>query len=167
MNLTFDDELSELAEQVLHELRTRTLTLAIAESCTGGLVTSLLTDLDDCSDVLLYSIVAYTTDSKEEFLGVPSYIIRDHGTISFEVAKMMAEGVLEYDADVGLSTTGVIGEASEGKLKGTVFIGVAIDGQTTFARELELDPKKSRHELKKEIAQKLFKELIAILESVY
>ena len=80
---------------------------------------------------------------------------------------MMAEGALEYDADVGLSTTGVIGEAVEGKLKGTVFIGIAINGQSTIARELILDPKKNRHELKKEIAEKLFNELIAFLDSIY
>ena len=165
--MTIDENLTDLADQVLHELRTRALTLAVAESCTGGLVTSLLTDQEGSSDVLLYSIVAYNTDAKEEFLGIPSHIIHDHGTISLEVAKMMAEGVLEYDADVGLSTTGVIGEAIEGKLKGTVFIGVAINGQKTIARELTLDPKKSRYELKKEIAEKLFKELIDTLDSVY
>ena len=165
--MTENQELTELAQKVLDELATRGLTLAIAESCTGGLASSLLTDFDGCSEVLLYSIIAYSTDAKEEFLGVPSYVIRDFGTISLECVKLMSEGVLEYDADIGLATTGVIGESVEDKLKGTAFIAVAVAGQKTFARELVLDPKKSRHELKKEIVKNLFETLLTAIESVF
>jgi PncC family amidohydrolase len=157
----------ELAQKVLDDLTTRGLTLAIAESCTGGLASSVLTDFDGSSDVLLYSIVTYTSEAKEEFLGIPSYVLRDFGTISIECAKLMAESVLEYDADIGLATTGVIGESIEDKLKGTAFIAIAVAGQKTFARELVLDPKKSRHELKVEIVIDLFNSLFTAIESVY
>ncbi|MBK5113160.1 MAG: CinA family protein [Candidatus Heimdallarchaeota archaeon] len=165
--MTENQELLDLAQKVLDDLTTRGLTLAIAESCTGGLASSVLTDFDGSSDVLLYSIVAYTSEAKEEFLGIPSYVLRDFGTISIECAKLMAEGVLEYDADIGLATTGVIGESIEDKLKGTVFIAVAVAGQKTFAKELVLDPKKSRHELKVEIVIDLFNSLFTAIESVY
>jgi nicotinamide-nucleotide amidase len=160
-------ELTELAQKVLDELSTRRLTLAIAESCTGGFVSSVLTDLDGASDVLLYSIVAYNSEAKEEFLGIPSNILHEFGTISLECAKLMSEGVLQYDADIGLATTGVIGESVEDKLKGTVFIAVAVSGQKTFARELVLDPKKPRHELKIEIVMNLFETLLTAIESVF
>ncbi|MHA1220717.1 MAG: CinA family protein, partial [Candidatus Heimdallarchaeota archaeon] len=123
--MTTYDEVISLTEQVLSDLTTRDLKLAIAESCTGGLISSLLTDLEGSSDVLQYSIVAYTQESKEEFLGVPTHVIHNHGTVSLECAKIMAEGVTIYEADIGLATTGVIGESLEGKLKGTVFIAIA------------------------------------------
>ncbi len=165
--MTETQELMDLAQKVLDELTTRDLSLAIAESCTGGLATSILTDLDGSSDVLLYSIVAYTSEAKEEFLGIPHYVLRDFGTISIACAKVMAEGALLYGADVGLATTGVIGESVEDKLKGTAFVAIAVAGQKTFARELVLDPKKSRHELKVDIVMSLFDSLITALESVY
>ncbi|HUT81257.1 MAG TPA: CinA family protein [Candidatus Bathyarchaeia archaeon] len=160
-------EVTELAEKVLDELTTRNFTLAIAESCTGGLASSLLTDFDGASEVLLYSVVAYSTEAKEEFLGVPTYIIHNYGTISLECAKLMAEGVTIYDADIGIATTGVIGETFEQKLKGTVFIAVSITGQDTFARELTLNPKKSRYELKLEIIEQLFNDLLTVIDDFY
>jgi len=165
--LTETQDLLDLAQKVLDELTTQDLSLAIAESCTGGLATSILTDLDGSSDVLLYSIVAYTSEAKEEFLGIPQYVFRDFGTISLACAKVMAEGALLYGADIGLATTGVIGESVEDKLKGTAFVAIAVAGQKTFARELVLDPKKSRHELKVDIVKSLFESLITALDSVY
>jgi len=165
--LTETQDLMDLAQKVLDELTTRGLSIAIAESCTGGLATSTLTDLDGSSDVLLYSIVAYTSEAKEEFLGVPHFVLRDFGTISLECAKLMSEGALQYDADIGLATTGVIGESVEDKLKGTAFVAIAVAGQKTFARELVLDPKKSRHELKVDIVMELFNSLLVAIESVF
>ncbi|NHJ86544.1 MAG: CinA family protein [Asgard group archaeon] len=160
-------EINDLAEKVLYELSTRDLTLAIAESCTGGLASSVLTDIDGASDVLLYSVVAYSQDSKEEFLGIPTYIIRDFGTISKECARYMAEGIMEYDADIGLATTGVIGESIEEKLKGTIFLAIAINGHKTYSKELHLDPKLSRNDLKLEIIKELFEMLLAIIDSIF
>ncbi len=154
--MSFEERLQELATEILNEFTTRGLTLSIAESCTGGLATSLLTDLDGSSEILSFSIVTYSTDAKEEFLGLPSYIISDFGSISIECAKLMAEGLLSYEVDVGLSTTGVIGESFEDKLKGTAFIAIAISGHETYAKELTLDPKQTRIQLKQEIVKILF-----------
>ncbi|MHA1156769.1 MAG: CinA family protein, partial [Candidatus Heimdallarchaeota archaeon] len=65
--MSFEERLQELASEILSEFTTRGMTLAIAESCTGGLATSLLTDLEGCSEILSFSIVTYSTDAKEEF----------------------------------------------------------------------------------------------------
>lgn len=165
--MTSITDIRELSKKVLDELTMRGFTLALAESCTGGLATSFLTDFDGASEVLQYGIVAYSTESKEEFLGIPTHVIHNYGTISLECAKIMAESATIYDADIGLATTGVLGETFEQKLKGTVFIAVAIAGQETFARELTLDPKKNRFELKLEIIEQLFNYLLASIEDLY
>ena len=122
---------------------------------------------DGCSEILPFSIVSYSTDAKEEFLGIPPYVIRDYGTISIECAKLMAEGLISYEVDFGLATTGVLGESVEDKLKGTAFIAVAVAGQKTYAKELTLDPKKSRVELKQEIVKILFQATLKAIELTY
>ncbi len=165
--MSFEERLQELASEILSEFTTRGMTLAIAESCTGGLATSLLTDLDGCSEILHFSIITYSTDAKEEFLGLPSYIIPDFGSISIECAKLMAEGLLSYDVDIGLSTTGVVGESIEDKLKGTAFIAIAISGQKTYAKELTLDPKQTRIQLKQEIVKILFEATLQALNMTF
>ncbi|HUU78873.1 MAG TPA: CinA family protein [candidate division Zixibacteria bacterium] len=165
--MSLQDELLELAAKVHDELLTRGLTIAIAESCTGGLASSLITDLDGSSEILPFSLVTYSADAKEEFLGIPPFIIRDFGTISLECVKLMAEGLLDYEVDFGLATTGVIGESIEGKLKGTAHVAVAVAGQKTFAKDLTLDPNKTRIELKQEIVKNLFEVLIFAIDSIF
>jgi nicotinamide-nucleotide amidase len=165
--MTNYEDVLELAEEVVKELITRRLTIAIGESCTGGLVASFITDLNGSSEVFQTGIVAYSDEAKEEFLGVPDYVIQNFGAISFECAKLMAEGATQYDVDIGIATTGVIGESIEGKLKGTVFIAVAVSNQKSFARELKLDPKKTRYELKLEITFQTFKTLLEVIDEVY
>ena len=166
-DLSLQEELQELTAKVHDELLTRGFTIAIAESCTGGLATSLLTDHDGSSEYLEFGIITYSAESKEEFLGIPPYIIRDFGTVSLECVKLMAEALLDYEVDIGLATTGVIGESIEDKLKGTAHIAVAIGGQQTFAKDLVLDPKKTRKELKQEIVKNLYEVLLIAIDSVY
>jgi nicotinamide-nucleotide amidase len=161
------EDIHELAKEVLNELRTRHLIISFAESCTGGLITSFLTDLNGSSEVFTTGIIAYNEESKEEFLGVPDYAIQNFGTISLQCVKLMAEGATEYDADIGVATTGVLGEAIEGKLKGTVFIAVAFKGIQSFARELSLDPTKSRYELKLEISYLVYKMILETIDEIY
>ena len=165
--MSLEEELLELALKVHDEFYTRSLTMAIAESCTGGLASSLLTDIDGCSEILPFSLVTYSSDAKEEFLGIPPYIIRDFGTISLECVKLMAEGLLDYEVDFGLATTGVIGESVEGKLKGTAHVAVAVAGQKTFAKDLTLDPNKTRQELKQEIVKNLFEVVLHAIDTIF
>ncbi|MEW6357807.1 MAG: competence/damage-inducible protein A [Planctomycetota bacterium] len=116
------------------------VTLAVAESCTGGLIGHWLTNIPGISNHLLEDIVSYSNQSKIEILDVPAEIIERCGAVSDDVARAMAEGVRRRSrADVGLSTTGVAGPGggSEKKPVGLVFIAITSKLGTT-SRELRL-----------------------------
>ncbi|NOZ23456.1 MAG: competence/damage-inducible protein A [Planctomycetes bacterium] len=103
------------------------LTLAVAESCTGGLIGHWLTNVPGISNHLLEDVVSYSNPAKVEILGVPAALIERRGAVSDEVARAMAEGVRKRaGADLGLSTTGIAGPGggSEKKPVGLVFIAV-------------------------------------------
>ncbi len=109
-------------------LRDRGLTLALAESCTGGMVGSLITDVPGSSDYLLIDAVTYSNAAKTSVLGVGSEILRAYGAVSAECATAMAEGARRVaDADLAVSITGIAGPggATESKPVGTVGIGIA------------------------------------------
>lgn len=113
-------------------------TFALAESCTGGLVSSLLTKESGASDYLLMSAVTYSNNAKTALVGVPESMLAQHGAVSPEVAKAMAEGALRVSgADVALSITGIAGPGggSESKPVGLVYFGIATkDGTITKER---------------------------------
>jgi nicotinamide-nucleotide amidase len=95
---------------VLELCRARGLTLATAESCTGGLVAARLTSIPGSSDVVLGGVVAYANEVKEGELGVPAALLEEHGAVSAEVAAAMAQGArTRLQADVAVSVTGVAG----------------------------------------------------------
>ncbi len=105
-------------------------TIAVAESCTGGLIGHLLTEVAGISTCLERDIVAYSNKTKIELLGVDGSLIENHGAVSEEVAAAMAKGVKETAGTlVGLSTTGIAGPTggTPEKPVGTVFIGMAYD----------------------------------------
>ena len=109
-------------------LREKRLRLALAESCTGGLIASRFTDVAGSSDYFEAGVVVYSNRAKETFLSVPAESIQAHGAVSQEVAQKMAEGVrAATGADIGLSVTGIAGPTggSPEKPVGTVYIGLA------------------------------------------
>ncbi|MEZ4325160.1 MAG: competence/damage-inducible protein A [Polyangiales bacterium] len=115
-------------------LRDKGLTLALAESCTGGMAASMLTSVPGSSDYLLLSAVAYANSAKSRMLGVNSEVIRAHGAVSAEVAAEMAEGARRLSgASLAVSITGIAGPGggSEDKPIGTVWFGIAVDGEPT------------------------------------
>lgn len=128
-------------EQTLEEviaalLIEKKLTIAVAESCTGGLITSRLTDVSGSSDYLERGLVTYSNAAKISMLGVPAEIIEKHGAVSEETARRMAEGVRKLaGTDLGLSSTGIAGPTGGSKEKpvGTVYIALA-DSQKTICR---------------------------------
>jgi len=106
----------------------RKRTLAVAESCTGGLVADRLTDVPGSSAYFERGLVVYSNASKEEMLHVPAAVLEAHGAVSEETARAMAEGVSALaGTDLGLSTTGIAGPGGGTDLKpvGTVFVAVA------------------------------------------
>jgi len=116
------------------QLRSKGFTLAIAESCTGGLVGHMLTREPGASEFLLVDAVTYANSAKTRLLGVDEDVIRGHGAVSPEVAAAMAEGAKRVSgADIALSLTGVAGPTggSAEKPVGTVFVAVAAAGATT------------------------------------
>ena len=117
-----------VAELVLGRCRALGLTLAAAESCTGGLVSARLTDVAGSSDVFRGGIVAYSNEAKMRHLGVPTEALERHGAVSAEVAVAMAEGARSaLGADVAVSTTGIAGPGggTPEKPVGLVYLSVA------------------------------------------
>jgi nicotinamide-nucleotide amidase len=115
-------------------LRRKGVTLAIAESCTGGLVGHMLTREPGASEYLLVDAVTYANSAKSRLLGVDEDVIRGHGAVSAEVAAAMAEGVKRVSgASLALSLTGIAGPSggSARSPVGTVFLAIAGPGQTT------------------------------------
>ena len=109
MSPSFDSLVAE-AGALLALCRARKLKLATAESCTGGLVAAILTEVPGSSDVVERGFVTYSNEAKTEMLGVPAALIETHGAVSEAVARAMAEGALEHShADIAVSVTGVAG----------------------------------------------------------
>jgi PncC family amidohydrolase len=105
-----DADLAVAAERVVALLRSLGLTLALGESCTGGLIGDLITDVSGSSRVLQGGIVAYANAAKERLLGVPLETMLEHGSVSEETALAMASSARErLEADVGLAATGIAG----------------------------------------------------------
>ena len=112
--------------------------LATAESCTGGLIAALLTEIPGSSDVVERGFVTYSNEAKAEMLGVPASLIATRGAVSEEVARAMAEGALGASrADVAVSVTGVAGPGGGSELKpiGLVHLAAARKGGATLHRE--------------------------------
>jgi nicotinamide-nucleotide amidase len=115
----------------------RGLTVAVAESCTGGLVGKRFTDIAGSSDYFLGGVTAYHNDVKKTVLGVPALMLAEYGAVSSEVAAAMAEGVRGLlHSDCALSTTGVAGPGggTDAKPVGLVYIGSVVDGVTEVER---------------------------------
>lgn len=130
-----EDDLESLSERVLAACRDARLRLAVAESCTGGLVLASLTATPGASDVVERGFVTYGNDAKVEMLGVPGALIDVHGAVSEPVARAMAEGALRHSpADIGVGVTGIAGPggATAEKPVGLVHIAAAQKGRDTL-----------------------------------
>lgn len=115
-------------------LRDRRLMLAVAESCTGGLLASRLTDVPGSSDYFDRGVVCYSNQAKSELLGVPAQLIEEHGAVSEPVARAMADGIRARSAaNVGIGVTGIAGPSggTENKPVGTVSIAVVAEDEAT------------------------------------
>ena len=144
----------KLEEVVAELLRERKRTIGVAESITGGLIASRLTDVPGSSAYLLAGVVAYANDAKVKALGVSPESLASHGAVSEPVARQMAEGIRRAaGADIGLATTGIAGPdgGSAEKPVGTLWLALA-DGAGTIAHRYQLMTDRARN---KELASQL------------
>jgi nicotinamide-nucleotide amidase len=119
-------EVERLVERVLAAACDRDLRLATAESCTGGLLASVLTDVEGRSHAFERGFVTYTDEAKHEQLGVPKDVLASHGAVSEPVARLMAAGAVDHSrADVAVSVTGFAGSAGADDEPGLVHFAVA------------------------------------------
>lgn len=128
-----DQTLEELSASVGKRLTQNSQTIATAESCTGGLLSHVLTSVSGSSEYFIGGVVAYSNDIKETFLGVRSETLKAFGSVSEGSALEMAVGIrIRFKTDFGLSTTGITGPtgATPGKPVGLVWIGISTPHHT-------------------------------------
>ncbi len=122
-----------LESLVAQKLKTQNLTIALAESCTGGLLSKRLTDLPGSSSYVKCNFVTYSNESKTKLLGVSKQVLEEQGAVSEEVAKQMAEGARKVsETDYGLGVTGIAGPdgGTPEKPVGTVYMAIASENKT-------------------------------------
>jgi nicotinamide-nucleotide amidase len=129
----------DLAAIMLAECAARDATVAVAESCTGGMLGMRLTAIPGSSRTFLGGIIAYANEVKTRELGVPAEVIAEHGAVSEAVARAMATGVrLRFGSTIGLGITGIAGPdgGTPEKPVGTVWVGVDIGGDVHAVRTM-------------------------------
>lgn len=153
----------ELASSLIKKLQEKNLTLAVAESLTGGLVAASLTEIPGASKVVKGSITAYADEIKQNILNVNKETITNFTSISEQVAVEMAINVRKImKSDIGISTTGVAGpEKSAGFAPGLVFVAISI-GDHNMCQKLEItgDRSKIRNQTVHEILQLTLSRLV-------
>ena len=155
----------EIAEYLLKNA----LRISTAESCTGGLISSRLTDVSGSSAFIFQNFVTYANQAKTELLEVNPKTIEENGVVSSEVASEMVKGLLnKYNCSIALSTTGIAGPlgATENKPVGLIYIGIA-NKEVTKTYRYEANPLLARRLMKYEFSNKAFDLLIDFLKENY
>lgn len=159
------ENLIKISEQLGEALTIQGLTIATAESCTGGLLGHLLTSVSGASAYYLGGVIAYSNDVKEALLGVRHETLVAHGAVSEQTAREMAAGTRErIGSDIGISTTGIAGPTggTPEKPVGLVYIGIST-AEVTIAYECHF--KGSRENIKEETAHTLLNKVFDFLQS--
>ena len=128
------------AEKVVADCRKKGLTLTVAESCTGGLLAALITEVSGASDIFGRGFITYENAAKTELLGVPEGIIAEFGVVSAEVAEAMSAGALTAArADLAVAVTGIAGPGggSPEKPVGRVHVATAITGRPPTSKKFD------------------------------
>jgi len=136
-----DPSIAADVESLAAALKSRGWMLATAESCTGGLIAAACTDLAGSSDWFERGVVSYSNEAKTELLGVPAELIAQHGAVSGEVVRAMADGIMSRSrAHIAVAVTGIAGPGggSQAKPVGTIWIAIALRGQPAAATLLQL-----------------------------
>ncbi len=160
-----------MKDKILNDLKDilikNNLKLSSGESCTGGLISSYLTDINGSSNFIEQNFVTYAPEAKHKFLNVKNDTIKKYSVVSKEVALEMAEGLLKY-ADVSVSTTGYAGPlgGDDKNPVGSVFIGLGLkkDGKILTDVIRYVSKSKTRCKIKEDFANTALKELLSFLK---
>jgi PncC family amidohydrolase len=164
LDSTINSNIKKLSNELGNLLKKNGLTISVAESCTGGLVSHLITAIPGSSEYFQGSIIAYSNRIKSDLLGIQKGVLKKYGAVSREVAKGMAKGVRELmKSDVGISTTGIAGPTGGSKKKpvGMVVFGIDIKGKITTNIKYFVSP---RNRIKMEATTTILKILKNSLE---
>ncbi len=158
-----------IEENLISLFSEKNLTLATAESCTGGLLSKRITDISGASRIFGYGLCTYANEAKIKLLGVSEESLEKFGAVSMQVAKEMAQGLLELsDADIVLCTTGIASAtgAPTGKPVGLVYLSVGKKAENTIdVYELTLGSYKTREKIRNATADIAFSKAIEYAES--
>jgi len=120
----------------MRRLCDKNLTVATAESCTGGMLASLLTDIEGAGHGFDRGFITYSPEAKEQLLGVPTPLVEENDAVTASVARAMAEGALQRcQADIAVSVTGFAGPPGPGMEEGLVYMACARRGGVTRVEE--------------------------------
>lgn len=160
----YGEDDTDLAAVVLHKCRTRGLTLAVAESCTGGMLGERITNVAGSSDVFIGGVIAYHNDVKRELLGVRQGDLDISGAVSEKVALQMAAGVRDrFGSDIGVAITGVAGPGGGSAEKPVGLVWIGVDGSERVARRIHASG--DRGEIRQRAAQAALEVVRRMLET--
>lgn len=140
-------KIEEIIAKILIEKK---LTISVAESCTGGLISSRLTDVSGSSAYTKLNFVTYSNEAKNKILGVSEEILSEYGAVSEQTARLMAEGTRrKAETDIGIGITGIAGPGggTSEKPAGLVYIGIS-NGEKTEVHKINANPAWERTEIK-------------------
>jgi nicotinamide-nucleotide amidase len=163
---TSEQAVADLAKKLGARLLMKGLRLATAESCTGGWIAKVLTDIAGSSDCFDCAIVSYSNAAKKHFLKVPDGVLLDHGAVSENTVIAMQQGLfLETSADAGISISGIAGPGggSEDKPVGMVWIAVGLRNQMVHTRKYRFQG--DRYAVRLQAVAAALKDLLDLLES--
>lgn len=155
----------DLADQLLEKLKHKKWKLVTAESCTGGMIATAITDKAGASAVFERGFVTYSNQSKMDCLGVSPNTLQKHGAVSMETAQEMAQGALDHsEAKISLAVTGIAGPdgGTPQKPVGLVYVGYGIKGGVVQAKAFNFT-NMSRDEVRLNTTKEAFKILLSIL----
>ncbi|UCB53829.1 MAG: CinA family protein [Thiotrichales bacterium] len=162
---TTEQGVQELAKKLGARLLMKGLRLATAESCTGGWIAKVLTDIAGSSDWFEAAVVSYSNESKKHFLKVPDGVLLDHGAVSENTVIAMQQGLfLETRADAGISVSGIAGPGggSEEKPVGTVWIAVGMRDQMVHTQKFLFEGE--RDQVRLQAVEASLKALLELVE---
>lgn len=167
LNLFFKQISTKVEQKIARILFSNSMTISVAESCTGGLISSRLTDIAGSSVYIKENFITYANDAKMKYLGVSEQTLSKYGAVSEQCALEMVEGLFEKnDCDIALVTTGIAGPggATEDKNVGLLYVAIK-NNYATKVKKFELNPKYKRKEMKFMFSQKALEFLLGFLKN--